>query len=305
MSNIKLTKQELSQLLKEAQKSHEDYEKELGAKDENWADWYAAFIIDRLQLETIVEAVDENIAANAEAIPRKVTRPISGSDVMSSPSDKSDQTQADKGATKDNGYACPTCGHRNRPGVLLCENCGTMLTTGAQPIGTRDLRDEDAVHQEELQPGDPRKATAKIPDLSQPETGLSSGESQAVASAGSNVFESNMVLRIEIEGGTTPILLHPKQQRDMILGRRDPTTGAMPDVDLTPYAGYRMGVSRRHSAMRLQDKQLDVWDLGSSNGTFLNGQRLSPHRPYRVKDGDEVRLGQMVLRVYFQMDNSR
>jgi pSer/pThr/pTyr-binding forkhead associated (FHA) protein len=66
-----------------------------------------------------------------------------------------------------------------------------------------------------------------------------------------------------------------------------------------------MGVSRRHAAIRLQDKQLHVSDLGSSNGTFLNGTRLNAHRPYQIKDGDEVRLGQMVLRLYFQSNKDR
>jgi pSer/pThr/pTyr-binding forkhead associated (FHA) protein len=87
----------------------------------------------------------------------------------------------------------------------------------------------------------------------------------------------------------------------MILGRRDPTTGATPEVDLTPYAGYRMGVSRKHASLRLEDNQLNIWDLGSSNGTFINGMRLNPHRPYPIRDGDEIRLGQMVLRMFFQI----
>src|SRR5690606_31738371 len=118
--------------------------------------------------------------------------------------------------------------------------------------------------------------------------------SDAISSAGSAAFTANMTLRIEIEGGATPIILKPQTQ-DMILGRRDPTTGATPEVDLTPYAGYRMGVSRKHSSLRLENNELNLWDLGSSNGTFLNGTRLTPHQPYLVHDGDEIRLGQMVL----------
>jgi pSer/pThr/pTyr-binding forkhead associated (FHA) protein len=132
---------------------------------------------------------------------------------------------------------------------------------------------------------------------------VDSAEMKAVQSAGSGVFEDNMVLRIEIEGGATPILVYPKQE--IIFGRRDPTSGGMPDVDLTPYAGYRMGVSRRHAAIRLQEKRLDVSDLGSSNGTFLNGTRLSAHRPYQLRDGDEIRLGQMVMKVFFQTNTGR
>ncbi len=179
------------------------------------------------------------------------------------------------------GQICPNCGHRNRPGVLLCENCGTNLATGKQTgVGTRDLkREQESTEQE----------GAKL---------LDTGQTKAIESAGGSVFTENMVLRVEIEGAAMPMLVYPKAE--IILGRRDPNTGAMPDVDLTAYAGYRMGVSRRHAAIRFQERQLNVSDLGSSNGTFLNGTRLNAHRPYQLRDGDEVRLGQMVLRLFFQ-----
>ena len=180
------------------------------------------------------------------------------------------------------GITCPNCAHRNRPGILLCENCGTNLMTGRQAgVSTRDLMKEQE----------------------KGEGTLDAEAQKAINTAGGATFTEEMVLRIEIEGGSTPMLVYPKQE--IIMGRRDPNTGGMPDVDLTAYAGYRMGVSRRHAAIRLQDKQLNVSDLGSSNGTFLNGTRLNAHRPYQLKDGDEVRLGQMVLRLYFQSNKDR
>ncbi len=166
---------------------------------------------------------------------------------------------------------CPNCNHRNRPGVVFCENCGASLI-GNSPMSTRNLPNGNAV------------ATAI---------------ENAIAEIGNDLFAEGMLLRVEIDGGTEPILLKPKQE--MILGRRDPATGAMPDVDLTPFAGYRMGVSRRHAAIRpAEGNRLDVWDLGSSNGTFLNGTRLGAHRPYKLRDGDEIRLGQMMMKMYFQ-----
>jgi ribosomal protein L32 len=181
---------------------------------------------------------------------------------------------------------CPTCGHHNRPGVILCENCGTNLMTGQKSAtGTRDLKKEQEAKTESQ------------------EQLLDTGERKALDTAGATIFTEDMVLRIEIEAGSTPMLVYPKQE--IILGRRDPNTGGMPDVDLTAYAGYRMGVSRRHAAIRLQEKHLHVSDLGSSNGTFLNGTRLNAHRPYQLRDGDEVRLGQMVLKLFFQSSKDR
>jgi predicted component of type VI protein secretion system len=125
----------------------------------------------------------------------------------------------------------------------------------------------------------------------------------AVESAASDVFREGMMLRLEVTGAE-PVLLKPKQE--LIFGRRDPATGAMPDVDLTPFAGYRMGVSRRHSAIRrnTEANKIELWDLGSSNGTFLNGTRLPAHQPHKLRDGDEIRLGQMVMKIYFQPADS-
>ncbi|GAB4552222.1 MAG: hypothetical protein OHK0023_19940 [Anaerolineae bacterium] len=114
---------------------------------------------------------------------------------------------------------------------------------------------------------------------------------------GTEVFGSGAQLRLELEGAD-PIVL--KSKREIILGRRDPATGAMPDVDFTPFAGYRMGISRNHAAIRQADSEtLELWDLGSSNGTYLNGVRLVAHRPNRLRDGDEIRLGQMVIKIRF------
>jgi len=163
---------------------------------------------------------------------------------------------------------CPNCKKQNRIGVVFCEYCGVSLI-GDAPLGTHQI-DEPKVDQFETQPR---------------------------PSGGTDMLQQGMVLRLEIEGAQ-PILLRPK--RELIFGRRDPATGAMPDVDLTPFAGYRMGVSRKHAALRQAESRLDLWDLGSSNGTYLNGVKLSAHHPNRIKDGDEIRLGQMVVRIFFQ-----
>ena len=49
MKKEELTKEELDQLLREAEKAHAEYEHSLGHRDEDWATWYAEFIINRLR----------------------------------------------------------------------------------------------------------------------------------------------------------------------------------------------------------------------------------------------------------------
>ncbi len=49
-------------------------------------------------------------------------------------------------------------------------------------------------------------------------------------------------------------------------------------------------VSRRHARVWPQEGALWVEDLGSKNGTFLNGEPLQPHQPQRMKEGDILAL---------------
>jgi pSer/pThr/pTyr-binding forkhead associated (FHA) protein len=173
---------------------------------------------------------------------------------------------------------CSNCGHQNRAGVVFCENCGASLI-GKVPLDTKSLEGSSAAEKAQI--------------------GVDASVLTDVKIQGISIFHEGDMLQLEVEGSPEPVVFKPSPET--IFGRRDPATGAMPDVDLTPFAGYRMGVSRRHAAIRLGDNEtLDIWDLGSSNGTYLNGQRLGAHRPYRLHDGDELRLGQMMIRVFFQ-----
>ncbi|HLA43118.1 MAG TPA: FHA domain-containing protein, partial [Aggregatilineales bacterium] len=91
----------------------------------------------------------------------------------------------------------------------------------------------------------------------------------------------------------------------ILLGRPDPVTGKAPDIDFTRLAGYRMGVSRSHAEIHwYHDNILKVYDLGSSNGTFVNGKRLGANQAYPLYNGDELRLGQLALYVYYEIDPS-
>ncbi len=58
-----------------------------------------------------------------------------------------------------------------------------------------------------------------------------------------------------------------------------------------PVADQRL--SRRHVAIRFQSDGFDLIDLGSSNGSFVNGERV--RRITRLKDGDRIRLGSLTV----------
>ncbi len=81
----------------------------------------------------------------------------------------------------------------------------------------------------------------------------------------------------------------------LILGRSEAEGDFEPDLDLTPFDGQNLGVSRRHAALVQYHERLHLIDLNSANGTFLGGQRLPSNVPVRLKDGDLLKLGSLVL----------
>ena len=54
-------------------------------------------------------------------------------------------------------------------------------------------------------------------------------------------------------------------------------------------------VSRRHAYLQEVDGKVEVGDLGSSNGTFVNGRRIE--RPVMLAPGDSLRIGDSTMRI--------
>lgn len=77
------------------------------------------------------------------------------------------------------------------------------------------------------------------------------------------------------------LLLEPGQ---WVIGRGVQATLAIQETSL----------SRRHAELRVDEQGVTLRDLGSSNGSWVNGQRVGG--PARLADGDRLRLGQLQLR---------
>jgi hypothetical protein len=84
------------------------------------------------------------------------------------------------------------------------------------------------------------------------------------------------------------------------LGRSDPSTGVDPDVDLARDGGFVEGVSRRHARITQAGNRILVEDVGSTNGTFLNGRRIRSHQDYALREDDSLQLGGLELRIGFE-----
>ena len=175
---------------------------------------------------------------------------------------------------------CPVCGHSNRPGSLMCENCGSLLNLKAESRrATRDLRDSThSLTEEERQVVD-----------EEPENHVRGAEYQLGFHVVLQLSDADKSVRVAADVLKDPV----------IIGRRDPMTEQVPEVNLDDFAGYRMGVSRKHAMLEVKDGGLTVTDLGSSNGTYLNGNRLAARQPEVVLDNDMLRVGQVLLTVLF------
>jgi pSer/pThr/pTyr-binding forkhead associated (FHA) protein len=109
------------------------------------------------------------------------------------------------------------------------------------------------------------------------------------------VDDASVIIRVD--DAPTPIRFSPDQP--MILGRINNQNPRKPDIDLTAYRAFERGVSCRHASIQRQDNRLMIADLGSTNGTCVNGKRLAPHEACPLNDGDELRLGNLFMRVFF------
>jgi hypothetical protein len=87
----------------------------------------------------------------------------------------------------------------------------------------------------------------------------------------------------------------------VLVGRADAGEDVSPDLDLTEHEGMEKGVSREHAALHMSEKGIVLFDLDSTNGTMLNNNRLPPEQPFLLKSGDEVRFGDLLVHVFFDL----
>jgi hypothetical protein len=83
------------------------------------------------------------------------------------------------------------------------------------------------------------------------------------------------------------------------IGRADAAQDWHPELDVIPYGGGvpEMGVSRHHARLVHQDDKYLLMDVGSTNGTYVNGTALEYNKAAELKDGDTVAFGAFSMQV--------
>lgn len=75
---------------------------------------------------------------------------------------------------------------------------------------------------------------------------------------------------------------------EVTIGRPDAKTGTSPDIPLE----WDDAVSRHHARILRKSDGDYIEDVGSSNGTLLNGQPIAVDTPILLKDGDVITIGE-------------
>ena len=163
---------------------------------------------------------------------------------------------------------CPNCHNKEMPGALFCHECGTQLV------------DATRLATQSIQNGSTDKLAIPLPSATQVPT----PPPQAPTDVAVSLFIMDSGDILPLEGRT-----------EFTLGRSAEGQPILPDIDLAPYHAYEQGVSRLHASVSLGKQQALATDLGSANGTRLNGQKLPPHKPYQIKHGDVLTLGKLKI----------
>lgn len=107
------------------------------------------------------------------------------------------------------------------------------------------------------------------------------------------------VVTFQVAGDELAMVLNLAER--LILGRQDSKGVMSPDLDLGGYRAQELGISRVHAVLEYDDRGLTLTDLGSRNGTFVDGQRLHPHHALSLQSGDLIRLGNLEMQVALEI----
>ena len=171
---------------------------------------------------------------------------------------------------------CPVCQRKNKTDATRCAYCGSAMQKAQSGMGihttlniapstdTIQAKERCQVYLKQIKPGD---------------------------------------ICFILEKKQTQIVSH--KVSETILGRFfDDLESGNGNLDLDPYGAGAAGVSRRHARIIRVDEQFIIEDLNSTNGSWLNGQRISAGTTYPLTCGDQIWLGQFKLTICFHQEET-
>jgi pSer/pThr/pTyr-binding forkhead associated (FHA) protein len=158
---------------------------------------------------------------------------------------------------------CPNCKKENFVGVLFCEDCAELLHMTATLVP-----DEEALWLGSLKTEKPY-----------------------------GIHEVGGALWLMVQPEMFFLHRSVMNSGQLIMGRQESTDEHTmlridtPDID-------ELGISRVHAALLPLETGLQVEDIGSTNGTRLNGQALTPGRSYKAAHKDRIELGKLTITLH-------
>jgi len=94
------------------------------------------------------------------------------------------------------------------------------------------------------------------------------------------------------------------EQNEFTIGRFVEGQVITPDVDLNQYEAYDMGISRLHATIRINSEKNKIFivDLGSANGSSVNGYEIPANSEVPLNHGDVLSLGKFNMKVILPQD---
>lgn len=164
---------------------------------------------------------------------------------------------------------CPTCQHLEVEGALFCGECGAQLLS-METLVTQTIQQTNGMSNAALGATPQKRKIASV--------------------------SGAMTLQL-LDGGQ---ILPLADRNEFTMGRVSDGQTIMPDIDLTPYRAYEYGVSRLHAVLKKSKGKVIVMDLGSSNGTYVDGVRLKPENEYPLSHGSIISLGKLKIQFLLQ-----
>ena len=172
---------------------------------------------------------------------------------------------------------CPNCHHEEPEGSIYCVNCGTKLINSGG-LSTAAIRTTDTFRTTD-QLAESVDVSPK-PAAPIPVTG---------AQLNLHIIRTGQIL--PLEGRST-----------FTIGRVSEGQSILPDIDLSPFDAYTQGVSRLHATLKIKDDQYFIEDLGSSNGTRINNNKIPPLADHLIHHGDVISLGRFKIQALMRQD---
>jgi hypothetical protein len=161
---------------------------------------------------------------------------------------------------------CFNCKQSNMDGAMFCAECGAQLV-GKDNLTTQNISTQQFEKVERI-----------------PKDDLYQSFDGGDAWGSLHLLDTGQVLPLSV-------------RNEFTMGRISEGQPIMPDIDLSPYQAYAAGVSRLHAVIKRDGNRVIFIDLGSANGTYINGKRLTPNVEQVLNHGDIIALGKMKLQI--------